>query len=544
MQVDLLEENRVKFAVAAVVVAFLLIFLRDLNPSTVDSNFGIEFIGGVRIPISLEKPVDAATMASIIDTIKLRINKYGLSQSVVRPLGDQEIIVEIPRADSSVIASIEKILREQGKFEALIDGRAALSGADIMTNAVGGPGAERMESAEGGVRWELDFAVTRDGGEKFAKIAFGKANYPVYMFLDRPENAAVIISRDEVNATGVQVEKALAEALRKEGDDIALVYAEDFNASKFASLGKAVVVMGKSTFKNFAGIAAGLAALGYSEPKPGAEDVSKKIIVKSDDEVSPKFYQNGFETGVSSWKAIGLLSAPTLSPGLANGYVSQFYSITGGAAGDTLEQQKVNAVKDIKELKSVISGGRLPVSTLIGSAYTVEATLGKQFLSYSFIATILAILMVSLVIVARYRVPKLVVPIVLVNSAEILILFAVVGTFGTIDLAAMAGIITLIGTGIDDQLVITDEMLRKKESGEAARTEEREAKEKLGRAFQIIFTVAGVSIVSMLPLLLSGIVEIMGFALSCILGVLIGIGITRPAYGALMEKMFSKQARH
>jgi preprotein translocase subunit SecD len=78
---------------------------------------------------------------------------------------------------------------------------------------------------------------------------------------------------------------------------------------------------------------------------------------------------------------------------------------------------------------------------------SVEASLGRQFLSYSFIGTILAIFAVSLVIVAKYRIPKLVFPIVLVNSAEILILFATIGTFGTIDLSAMAGIITLIGTG-------------------------------------------------------------------------------------------------
>ncbi len=540
---SLLEGKRIQFAVAISAIALALIFVRDLNPATLDANFGIEFIGGVRIPISLEKPVDSATMSSMIDTIKLRINKYGLAQSVVRPLGDQEIIVEIPRAEASVIASVEKILREQGKFEAVIDGRIALTGADIMTNAVGGPGAERIEPADGMVRWELDFAVTREGGERFAKVALGKANYPVYMFLDRPENAALIVSRNEMNTTSAWVEKAIGEALKKEGDDILLVYADEFNSSEFARLNKTVVVVGETTLKNFAVVADGLRELGFAEPKPGAEEVGKKIIAKPDDQMQPKFYQTGIEARITEWRAIGLLSAPTLSPGLANGFVTQFYSITGGTVGETVEQQKANAVKEIKEFKSVISGGKLPVSTFIGSAYTVEASLGRQFLSHSFIGTLLAVLFVSIVIVARYRIPKLVVPIVLVNSAEILILFAVIGTFGTIDLAAMAGIITLIGTGIDDQLVITDEMLRKRGAGEVARSEEREAKEKLGRAFQIIFTVAGVAVMAMLPLLLSGIVEIMGFALASILGVLIGVGITRPAYGALMEKMFAKHGQ-
>ena len=538
---DVVGNRKVQFAVACVAIALLLIFMRDFNPTTIDTNFGIEFIGGVRIPISLEKSVDSGTMGSMIDTIKLRINKFGLSQAVVRPLGDSEIIVEIPRADPSVISSVEKILREQGKFQAIIDGKEALGGADIMANAVGGSGAERLNTAGDRVSWELDFAVTREGGEKFAKVALNKANYPVYMFLDRPENAAIIVSRSEFNATGLTVDKAVSEALKMQGNDLTLVYAEDFKADEFAALNKTMVVVGKSTFKNSANLSSELASLGYAEPKPGAEEVVKKILVKADSDISPKLYQTGVETGISEWRAIGLLSGPTLSPGLANGYVSQFYSINGGAAGDTLDQQKVQAVKEMKELKSVISGGKLPVSTFIGSAYTVEASLGRQFLSYSFYGTILAIFAVSIVIVIRYRIPKLVVPIVLVNSAEILILFAVTGTFGTIDLATMAGIITLIGTGVNDQLVITDEMLRKREHGESVRSDEREAKEKLGRAFEIIFTVAGVAVVSMLPLLLSGIVEMMGFALASILGVLIGVGITRPAYGAVMEMMFGKR---
>src|SRR3989338_11335773 len=133
----LFSKRRMQVVAIAFVIALGLLFLKDLNPTTDDANIGIEFVGGVRVPISLEKSVDSQTMSLMVDTIKTRINKFGLSQAVVRPLGDKDIIVEIPRADSRVIKSIEDILREQGKFEAVIDGRQALAGEHIIASSIG-----------------------------------------------------------------------------------------------------------------------------------------------------------------------------------------------------------------------------------------------------------------------------------------------------------------------------------------------------------------------------------------------------------------------
>jgi preprotein translocase subunit SecD len=159
---------------------------------------------------------------------------------------------------------------------------------------------------------------------------------------------------------------------------------------------------------------------------------------------------------------------------------------------------------------------------------------------YSLIATGIAILAVAFLIMLRYRKIKLIVPIVIINAIEILLTLAVIGGFGTLDLAAMAGIITLIGTGTHDQLIITDEMLknRGKLKDLKAKQLERDAAERVKRAFYIVLTAAGIAIASMLPLLLSGIVEITGFALATIIGVLIGVTLTRPVYGLIMQKLY------
>lgn len=522
--------RKVQFAILAVVISLAIMLLKDGNPSTLDLNYGIEFVGGVRIPVTLEQKVDPATMTTIVDTVKQRINKYGLSQSVVRPLGDQEVVVEIPRAKASVIQSVQNILKEQGHFEAIIDGKVALTGEDILTSAVGGAQGERITPNGASTSWELDFAASRQGGERFSKAALDKADFPVFMFLDRPTKAAILLSHANHMPSAVGADKAVEDALRKEGDDLVLMFEEDYSKDKLAAANVTTVVVSEKL--------AGRNASIFKELNS-----TYHLLVKTEEEMVPVVQTSKGTTSMVKWPAIGLLSGPVLSAGLANGYVSQFYSVSGAASGATSEEQDQNAALEIKQLKSVISGGRLPVATSIGSAYTVEASLGSQFLEWSAIGFVLAALAVSALIMIRYRRISLAVPIILTNLAEVVILTAVVGTLGTIDLAAMAGIITLVGQGVDDQIVIADEVLRKRVGGEEHTTnKERDVRERVLRAFRVILTVASVSIVTMIPLLLSGVVEITGFAFAAILGVIIGVAITRPAFSVLIEEMFGQTA--
>jgi len=564
---EVLRDRRVAFAIIFTAIAFGLVFMKDLNPSTVDLNFGIEFIGGVRIPITLEHSADAATMGDMVDTIKARVNKFGLSQANVRPLGDKEIIVEIPRADASAIKHVEAILREQGHFEAIIDGRQAIDGTQILANAVGGSGSEIIEPTENPLqaRWTIIFAVNGDGQYQFAEAAEGKMNYPVYMFLDRPQRAAIIVKQSELGGF-TSGEKVLTDALAKEGDPIRLYYAEDFGKRKNelldANSNVSVVIVSDALQESDPQIISDLKAAGFITAAEASEaseaneaggnagsagnaTSTRKLVVKPESEVKPVTASGGglagTETILVSWQAIGLRSAPSLNVEPVKQRTITQYSITGTTGGNTTEEARKNAVGEIKELKSILSGGKLPVATVIGSYYDIAPSLGTEFLRYSVIGLILAVIAVSLVIVARYKRVKLVIPIVATNIAEVVILAAVIGTFGTIELSAMAGIITLIGMGVDDQIIMVEELLGKRSPEEMEeRGSKRGTSERIKRAFYVIFIVAGVATASMLPLLLSGIVEVTGFALSTILGVFIGVFVTRPAFGVVAGELFKQ----
>ena len=292
--------------------------------------------------------------------------------------------------------------------------------------------------------------------------------------------------------------QAIDDALKREGDSITLVYYSEFAAKKDLVFNKTVIVASKNIVSANSSIYSQLLAAGFK-----AENSTKRLLLKPDEELIPNTYTT--EKGVlvvSEWRAIGLLSGPVLSPSLANGLVSQFYQVTGSGSGATAKEQEDSARKELKSLKVVISSGKLPVSTIVGSSYSIASSLSTQFISYSFIALFAASLVVAALIVARYRKIKLAIPIILVNFSEVVILFSIIGGFGTLDLAAMAGIITLIGTGVDDQIIITDEALRKKHKA-SGEEEEITAIERVKRAFSIIMTNASVVIVAMLPLLLS-----------------------------------------
>ncbi|MCD6404133.1 MAG: protein translocase subunit SecD, partial [Nanoarchaeota archaeon] len=99
-----------------------------------------------------------------------------------------------------------------------------------------------------------------------------------------------------------------------------------------------------------------------------------------------------------------------------------------------------------------------------------------------------------------------------------------------LDLAGIAGLIAAVGTGVDDQIVITDEVLRGEKEEKV-----RSIKERIKRAFFIIIVSFASTVATMLPLTFAGAGLLRGFAITTIIAVSIGIFITRPAYARLIE---------
>lgn len=233
-----------------------------------------------------------------------------------------------------------------------------------------------------------------------------------------------------------------------------------------------------------------------------------------------------------------LISSPQLDAGLANGVGSTDIEVSGG------EQTKEQAQDQATEIHTVLESGALPVKLSISGVNSVSAELGSQFEMGALIAGLLSLLAIVIVVSIKYRTPSLVVPIIVTSLSELIIIlgFASV-THWNLDLSAIAGIIASIGTGVDDQIVMTDEVLARRDRSDRKNI----VKTRIKHAFFIVYASAGTLIAAMLPIAYigfargaTGIGMLTGFAVTTVVGVLVGIFITRPVFADYMETFLIK----
>ena len=203
--------------------------------------------------------------------------------------------------------------------------------------------------------------------------------------------------------------------------------------------------------------------------------------------------------------------------------------ISGSGVGSTKEEAVYNTLQNMKRLQTILITGSLPVKMQVVKTDALSPTLGKQFLKNALVIGVLALLAVTLVVFIRFKKPVIVIPMLITMLSEVIILLGFAALTGwNLDIAAIAGIIVAVGTGVDDQIVITDETIKG----------EKEAygwKERIKKAFFIIMGSYFTTVVAMIPLLLAGAGLIKGFAFTTIVGVTIGVFITRPAFATMVE---------
>jgi len=210
-------------------------------------------------------------------------------------------------------------------------------------------------------------------------------------------------------------------------------------------------------------------------------------------------------------------------------------AISGSGAGKTEAEAVNDALNGMKKLQTILITGSLPVKLNIVRTDAISATLGEEFTKNAIMVGLFAILAVVIVVYIRYRRFEVAIPMVFAMVSEVVLLLGLASLVGwNLDLAAIAGIIVAAGTGVDDQIVITDEVLR----GEAQNT--ISWKERIKKAFFIIMAAYFTTVVAMVPLLFAGAGLLKGFAFVTIVGVSFGVFITRPAYAAVVEILIKK----
>ncbi|WP_311170677.1 preprotein translocase subunit SecD [Halobellus ordinarius] len=221
-----------------------------------------------------------------------------------------------------------------------------------------------------------------------------------------------------------------------------------------------------------------------------------------------------------------------MSPGLADSLRS------GEWSQDPVFQLQTTNISEAQEVSINLRAGALPAQLDFsresgGTTSYISPTQGADFRVNSLLTGIIAVLAVSGVVFLRYRDVRVAAPMVLTALSEVVILLGFAAGIGyPLDLSVIAGFIAVIGTGVDDLIIIADEVM-----AEGEINSRRVFRSRFRKAFWVIGAAAATTIIAMSPLAILSLGDLQGFAIFTILGVLVGVLVTRPAYGDILRSL-------
>lgn len=397
----------------------------DKIPST-RIRFGLDLEGGSRALLAPEEKLSASQINDLIAVTTERLNVYGLSDIVIRPVsdlaGNNYMLVEIAGATPS---ELEELISKQGKFEARIGNETVFVGGkrDIASVC-------RNDASCSGI--ETCFAV--QGGEAC------RFRFVIYLSEEAAERHANITSELGVNIT-------------EQG-----------------------------------------------------RYLNQKLDLYLDDQ---------------------LVDSLLISEDL-KGRVTTQIQIQGSGSGATRKQALDDAQTQMHKLQTVLITGSLPYKLEIVKLDTISPLLGEKFIYSIFLAGLSAIFAVALIVLVRYRKIKSSLALLFTSFSEVIIILGIASLIHwNLDLPSIAGILAVIGTGVDQQIVILDE----------SRAKQLSIKQRLKRALFIVISAYFTSLVSLIPLYWAGAGLLKGFAVTTIIGITSAVLITRPAFADIIRRI-------
>ncbi len=414
--------------------------LRVDNAPTTNIRKGLDLQGGTRVLLKPAEEVSIDTLNMMVDSLKERLNVYGLSDIVVTTVQDKPgflgeptryILVEIAGATEE---EVKDLLARQGKFEATIGNKTVFRGGEDITYVCRTAECSGIDPRRG--------CGTVQGGWTCG-----------FMF-------------------SISLSPAAAQRQAEATKDLKIITERSGNY------------------------------------------LSEQLKLYLDDQ---------------------LVDELNIADDLRGRAVTDI-AITGSGFGSTRDEAMRATLESMKRLQTVLITGSLPVKLDIARIDTISPTLGSQFVKNALMAGLLAVAVVTIILVINYRKIKIALPIIGCSLAEVILTMGMYTLFGwSLDLSAIAGLIVAVGIGVNDQIVIMDEALKKQLEQAAYNWKER-----IKRAFFIIFSAYCTVVVAMLPLLFAGAGLLKGFALTTIIGASIGVFITRPAYAFIIQLLYEE----
>ncbi|MAG21934.1 MAG: hypothetical protein CL943_01330 [Candidatus Diapherotrites archaeon] len=535
---ELLRNIKIITLVGFLIASFLILGIRG-------AEFGIDFKGGTLFQIEFDEPIlDLEERARITTTISQRLDWTGLRDTTVNFFGDEFVIAQMAETDPETIERIESLLMKQGRFEVVIDGETIFMGDGIIDIIKDPSRGYSLQPQGDSVMWVLPFVLKSDAAERFKDLTWHRCTLigyaqdtgrqydcdRTYFYIDRPKESILVIPRDQFELDRILLLQGnLNENIPLETD------IEEILLN--SSMPNFVVEQDGFTKEQLAELQIDISTNPIAIVPTSILPSQKQELLDIGFELNETFVDDEIPY---IWQATGLKQVILLSEDITNVDIPDEQKAGTEAISNlvirgfapTLEQSQQRRA----DLEILLESGSLPVGVKSISKETISPLLGENFLFNAGIIGILALLVVAIVIFLRYRVLKLTAPIVFITLSEVFITIAIVSLISKFDLGAVAGIIAAVGTGVDDQIIITDELMKGAISGEGSLAA------RIKRAFFMVIAAAATTLATMLPIILIGfgLGKLVGFAITTSVGVLVGVLITRPAFGEIAKEIISK----
>ena len=462
------QDNKVRILLIFVAASLLSIMIFGIST-------GLDLQGGSIIIIETERPLDAAEMDQVLTIMDERLRGgLGVRDVKVRALGDQHVRIEIAGVTPE---DAKKLIGKPGKLEVRIGNVSAFTGDEL----------DRVdpftyEPRSGG--WAVPFTISDEAADKFRDAAVETGFASVYMYMDEGTKITAF-TRGEP--------EGLKELLKE------LEITGDINVT-VTNLTTVTIIKLDNNMEEI------------GEKQEEIIDFLNKSNITT---------YNVTRTGLVNDAPL----SPTLKAELGAGESVRSLILETGSG----EEGRIEA----RRIQVILQSGALPIKVSVVGSHGVSATLGEDFAKNAILAGIAAFLGVALFIYARYRNPLIVLPIVLTGFSEIVIILGFASLIRwNIDLPAIAGIIAAVGTGVDNQIVIMDEVM----SGD-----KKSIRYRIKSAFFVIIGSYLTLVAAMATLFVIGMAMLKGFAVTTIIGATSGVFVTRPAYARIVEYMLAKK---
>jgi len=510
-------------------------------------NLGLDLQGGMRLVLEIDRSKLADNDKDVIDRayaiIENRINQLGVAEPTLQKQGNNRIIVELPGIKDETVAKevigktaqLEfKLVRGDAERErALSIIEAAVSGKDAPADSAAKDGKSEADK-EKADKELADKLFSGEDGDKDTASKSGEGGEDA--FEAAGSFRSLVEYYGEMAVVRTENERKVREYLSR--DDVR-------RALDRAGLGGSDFLWGNEAVPGGSkGAASGYKYLYYVKSAPEMKgDVIKNAMQTIDQGgMSGGKAKVDMEMNASGARRFTAVTGANINKQLAIVLDSTVYSaprIVSRISGGRAEITGSFSIEEAKALAIILRAGALPAPVSIVEERTVGPSLGQDAIHKGLLAGLIGTALVIVFMLIYYKASGLIALFALLLN--MLIVLATMAAFNAVlTLPGIAGLILLIGMGVDANVLIFE---RVREEMSQGRTIRGAIDLGYSNALSAILDSNITTIITGLILLWKGTGPIRGFAVTLIIGITASLFTALFVSKLLMSTLFNKQSK-